>query len=184
MGRYVYKLPDIGEGIAEAEIVKWHVEPGATIAQDQALVDVMTDKATVEIAAPVSGILRERNGAEGQKLAVGAALAVFETAAAEEEQASPPQAAPDVAVKDAAAARTGGAKVRAAPAVRQRARALGLDLSALRVIPYGASPIFDEQSLPDALRNDHRTKAGTWGLLRVLDGEVRLIFVIERWIDM
>ena len=132
MGRYVYKLPDIGEGIAEAEIVKWHVEPGATIAQDQALVDVMTDKATVEIAAPVSGILRERNGAEGQKLAVGAALAVFETAAAEEEQASPPQAAPDVAVKDAAAARTGGAKVRAAPAVRQRARALGLDLSALR----------------------------------------------------
>lgn len=44
-------------------------------------------------------------------------------------------------------------------------------------VPYGASPIFDEQSLPDALRNDHRTKAGTWGLLRVLDGEVRLIFV-------
>lgn len=43
--------------------------------------------------------------------------------------------------------------------------------------PYGASPIFDEQSLPDALRNDHRTKPGTWGLLRVLDGEVRLIFV-------
>ncbi len=42
--------------------------------------------------------------------------------------------------------------------------------------PYAASPIFDEQSLPDALRNDHRTKAGTWGLLRVLEGEVRLIF--------
>ena len=42
--------------------------------------------------------------------------------------------------------------------------------------PYAASPVFDEQSLPDALRNDHRTKAGTWGLLRVLAGEVRLIF--------
>ena len=42
--------------------------------------------------------------------------------------------------------------------------------------PYAASPFFDEQSLPDALRNDHRTKAGTWGLLRVLEGEVRLIF--------
>ena len=42
--------------------------------------------------------------------------------------------------------------------------------------PYAASPIFDEHSLPDALRNDHRTKAGTWGLLRVLEGEVRLIF--------
>lgn len=42
--------------------------------------------------------------------------------------------------------------------------------------PYAASPVFDEQTLPDALRNDHRTKAGTWGLLRVLEGEVRLIF--------
>lgn len=46
----------------------------------------------------------------------------------------------------------------------------------MTMVPYGASPIFDEQSLPVALRNDHRTKAGTWGLLRVLDGEVRLIF--------
>lgn len=44
-------------------------------------------------------------------------------------------------------------------------------------VPYATSPIFDEQSLPDALRNDHRTKDGTWGLLRVLDGKVRLIFV-------
>lgn len=43
-------------------------------------------------------------------------------------------------------------------------------------IPYAASPVFDEETLPDALRNDHRTKAGTWGLLRVLEGEVRLIF--------
>lgn len=43
--------------------------------------------------------------------------------------------------------------------------------------PYAASPIFDEQTLPDALRNDHRTKTGTWGLLRVLEGEVRLIFI-------
>ena len=131
MGRYVYKLPDIGEGIAEAEIVKWHVEPGATIAQDQALVDVMTDKATVEIAAPVSGILRERNGAEGQKLAVGAALAVFDTEAeaAEGKRAAEPARA-DVPPPDTAPA-TATAKVRAAPAVRQRARALGLDLAAL-----------------------------------------------------
>ena len=53
MGRYVYKLSDIGEGIAEAEIVKWHAKPGAAITQDQPLVYVMTDKATVEIAAEI-----------------------------------------------------------------------------------------------------------------------------------
>jgi tellurite resistance-related uncharacterized protein len=47
----------------------------------------------------------------------------------------------------------------------------------MMVAPYASSPIFDEQSLPDALRNDHRTKDGTWGLLRVLEGEVQLIFV-------
>lgn len=127
MSVYKFKLPDIGEGIAEAEIVKWHAEPGAVIAQDQALVDVMTDKATVEIAAPVSGILRERHGAEGQKLAVGAALAVFETEAAEE---VPEPARADVPATKTASS-TATAKVRAAPAVRQRARALGLDLAAL-----------------------------------------------------
>ena len=130
MGRYVYKLPDIGDGIAEAEIVKWHAEPGAVIAQDQALVDVMTDKATVEIAAPISGILRERHGAEGQKLAVGAALAVFETEAAEEERVAEPARADVPPTKTAPSTAT--AKVRAAPAVRQRARALGLDLAVLR----------------------------------------------------
>ncbi len=50
-------------------------------------------------------------------------------------------------------------------------------MSAEPAAPYGASPVFDEQSLPDALRNDHRTKPGTWGLLRVMDGAVRLIFI-------
>jgi len=128
MSRYVYKLPDIGEGIAEAEIVKWHVEPGRAVAQDEALVDVMTDKATVEIAAPVAGVLRERHGAEGQKLAVGAALAVFDT---EAEDKMPSAAAPEqVAVMERHAQLSSvSGKSLAAPAVRARARALGLDLA-------------------------------------------------------
>lgn len=135
MSRYVYKLPDIGEGIAEAEIVKWHVEPGTAVAQDQALVDVMTDKATVEIAAPVSGVLRERHGKEGQKLAVGAALAVFET---EAEETAPSPAVPEqVAVMERPAHISSvNGKSLAAPAVRARARALGLDLASC----HGSGP--------------------------------------------
>jgi 2-oxoisovalerate dehydrogenase E2 component (dihydrolipoyl transacylase) len=131
MSRYVYKLPDIGEGIAEAEIVKWYVEPGAAVAQDQALVDVMTDKATVEIASPVSGMLRERHGNEGEKLAVGAALAVFDT---EAEEAAPPAPAPEqVAVMERPAGVSSVyGKSLAAPAVRARAKELGLDLAACR----------------------------------------------------
>lgn len=129
MSRYVYKLPDIGEGIAEAEIVKWHVEPGASVVQDQPLVDVMTDKATVEIAAPVAGMLRERHGAEGQKLAVGAALAVFDTEAGE----TAPHAAasePAAVMEQPARFSSVGGTSLAAPAVRARAKALGLDLAA------------------------------------------------------
>lgn len=126
MARYVYKLPDIGEGIAEAEIVKWHVEPGSLIQQDQALVDVMTDKATVEIAAPVSGVLQERHAKEGQKLAVGAALAVFETNSAAEPE-RPDRSIPKPAEHPITHTRPG--KALAAPAVRARAAALGLTLS-------------------------------------------------------
>ena len=55
MGRFVFKLPDVGEGTAEAELVGWHVKVGDTVAEDQIVADVMTDKATVEITAPVSG---------------------------------------------------------------------------------------------------------------------------------
>ena len=55
MGRYVFRLPDVGEGIAEVEVVNWHVAPGATVAEDDPLVDVMTDKATVELPSPRAG---------------------------------------------------------------------------------------------------------------------------------
>lgn len=126
MGRIDYKLPDIGEGIAEAEIVKWHVDCGAAVREDAPLVDVMTDKATVEIAAPVTGILSERRCGEGDKLAVGAILAVFETEGAAAAAATIPAAKP--AAEATLAPRT-SAQCTAAPAVRARARALGLDLA-------------------------------------------------------
>jgi len=74
MGIHVIKMPDIGEGIAEVELVAWHVQPGQTIAEDQPLADVMTDKAAVEIPSPVAGKVLELGGRIGEMMAVGSEL--------------------------------------------------------------------------------------------------------------
>ncbi|MEO1169782.1 MAG: dihydrolipoamide acetyltransferase family protein [Pseudomonadota bacterium] len=79
MAKYSFKLPDIGEGIAEAEIVAWHVKVGDEVEEDQGIADMMTDKATVEMEAPVTGKIVELNGEEGDMLAIGSVLAVIET---------------------------------------------------------------------------------------------------------
>src|SRR5947199_2975764 len=78
MGRYVVKVPDIGEGMTEAEIVAWHVAPGQAIQEEDPLVDVMTDKATVELPAPVSGTVVSIQGTVGDKRPVGSELVVLE----------------------------------------------------------------------------------------------------------
>ncbi|WP_049102433.1 biotin/lipoyl-containing protein, partial [Burkholderia cenocepacia] len=74
MGIHVIKMPDIGEGIAEVELVAWHVEVGQTIKEDQPLADVMTDKAAVEIPSPVTGKVIELGGRIGEMMAVGSEL--------------------------------------------------------------------------------------------------------------
>lgn len=79
MARYEFKLPDIGEGIAEAEIVAWHVKVGDRVEEDQPLADMMTDKATVEMESPVAGKVIELAGEVGDQVAIGSALAVIET---------------------------------------------------------------------------------------------------------
>jgi 2-oxoisovalerate dehydrogenase E2 component (dihydrolipoyl transacylase) len=78
MGTYVFKLPDVGEGTAEAEIVAWHVKVGDVIHEDQNLVDVMTDKATVEMTSPVSGKVIALHGEPGEMAPVGAPLVQLE----------------------------------------------------------------------------------------------------------
>ncbi len=78
MARYTFRLPDIGEGIAEAEIVAWHVKVGDRIEEDGRLADMMTDKATVEMESPVTGIVVEVAGEAGDIIAIGSALAVIE----------------------------------------------------------------------------------------------------------
>ncbi len=74
MGIHVIKMPDLGEGIAEVEVVAWHVKPGDTVKEDQVLADVMTDKATVEIPSPVNGTVTSLGGELGVAMAVGAEL--------------------------------------------------------------------------------------------------------------
>ena len=145
MGRFVFKLPDVGEGTAEAEIAEYRVKVGDVIEEDAPLVDVMTDKATVELTSPVGGKIVSLHGAAGDMVPVGTEIVVIETDA-EEADAKPTAAAPTPApvaaeapkpAKEAAApepqpAHEPVAKPLAAPAVRQRAKDLGIDLGAVR----------------------------------------------------
>lgn len=108
MGLYVFRLPDIGEGVAEAEIVEWYINVGDKVKEDQTLVDVMTDKATVDITSPVSGTVTAVHGGVGDQMAVGAALVELEVEGAGNtdatpvaEQAPEPQAKPEAAVGNA-----------------------------------------------------------------------------------
>ena len=98
MGRYTFRLPDIGEGIAEAEIVAWHVKIGDMVEEDGRLADMMTDKATVEMESPVSGKVIEVAGAEGDIVAIGAPLVVIEVEDEVEEQSETDAPAPKSAV--------------------------------------------------------------------------------------
>ncbi|GAA3254872.1 hypothetical protein GCM10020258_12910 [Sphingomonas yabuuchiae] len=84
MARFTFRLPDIGEGISEAEIVAWHVKLGDRVEEDQSVADMMTDKATVEMESPVSGTIVELAGEVGDQVPIGSALMVIETDAVEE----------------------------------------------------------------------------------------------------
>ena len=89
MARFIFKLPDIGEGIAEAEIVAWHVAVGDRVEEDASLADMMTDKATVEMESPVAGTVVELAGEVGDQVAIGSPLVVIETEGAEAEAPAP-----------------------------------------------------------------------------------------------
>src|SRR5512141_2106212 len=83
VGQHVIKVPDIGEGIAEVELVAWHVRPGDAVVADQTLADLMTDKATVEVPSPITGTVIAVNANAGDKLAVGSELLRLGTTAAD-----------------------------------------------------------------------------------------------------
>ena len=116
MGIHIITMPDIGEGIAEVELVAWRVQPGDTVSEDQILVDVMTDKATVEIPSPVVGTVLALGGEVGQVLAVGAELIRIEVAGAGNVKgAAPVKAAPAPVATPAAPAAQPAPQTKAAP---------------------------------------------------------------------
>ena len=153
MGTFAFKLPDIGEGVVEGEVVEWMVAVGDTVKEDDPILSVMTDKATVEIPAPCDGTVTKIIGEAGDILPVGVVCIEFEVegdgnatasepAPSVEEKAEPaPEATPEpipeptptpepapVAVAGPVVERAPGTKPLASPAVRQRARAAGVDL--------------------------------------------------------
>ena len=170
MARFTFRLPDIGEGISEAEIVAWHVKIGDRVEEDQQVADMMTDKATVEMESPVSGIVVELAGEVGDQIPIGSALIVVETDAEVEEAAPPsedvleaenpgveevattpvraePVEAPVAAsappeetrpstssgqTELVAPAPAEQRQILASPALRQRAKDLGIDLAAVK----------------------------------------------------
>ncbi len=165
MAKFIFKMPDVGEGVAEAEVVEWHVKVGDRVEEDQHIVDVMTDKATIDIESPVSGVVTTLAGEVGDVVAIGAMLLVIETegegeATEEEAEAAAEQVdddmsdaptseevaerieveTPDASDADDAAScapapapeHKGEAKVLASPAVRQRAKDLGIDLAQVK----------------------------------------------------
>ncbi|HYC38483.1 MAG TPA: dihydrolipoamide acetyltransferase family protein [Usitatibacter sp.] len=136
MGVYAIKMPDIGEGIAEVELVEWRVKPGDEVKEDQVVADVMTDKATVEIPSPVNGTVMELGCEPGQSLAVGAELVRIEIegegnvkAARPQAVAAKPEAAP-AAAKAAAQAASGTPAPQ--PARTERAESASPKVPALR----------------------------------------------------
>ncbi|HYK25039.1 MAG TPA: dihydrolipoamide acetyltransferase family protein, partial [Steroidobacteraceae bacterium] len=152
MSRYVFKLPDLGEGTVDAEIVSWRVKPGDTIAEDDPLVEMMTEKASVEVPAPVSGRIVSVRGEPGEKVAVGSELAVFETEA--KQHAGATAAAPAASATKAASTASGpvrksaaapapaaegggvphaasGNRILTSPAIRRQAREAGVDLGSI-----------------------------------------------------
>jgi 2-oxoisovalerate dehydrogenase E2 component (dihydrolipoyl transacylase) len=148
MNVHVVKVPDIGEGIAEVELVEWHVRPGDTVIVDQVLADVMTDKATVEVPTPVAGRVLEVRGSVGDKLAVGSEFLRIEVGgvvgatpgAAQRSVVAPAPAPAPAPVEEVAAAGAGATVVAgaslgrplASPSVRRHARELGVDLAQVR----------------------------------------------------
>ncbi len=130
MARYEFRLPDIGEGLAEAEVAKWLVGVGDRVAEDQPVVEMMTDKATVELPAPGAGVVVEQGAAEGDVVKTGAVLYVLETE--ELIGVAAPAGRPADAAPAPVAARQESAGVLAPPAVRKLARELGVDLAQVK----------------------------------------------------
>ncbi len=141
MSTYSFKLPDLGEGTVEAEIVAWHVKPGDNVAEDQVIADVMTEKATVELPAPVTGRVVSLVGSAGDSVAVGTEIIVFETAEQTNEPQQPARASEATAAAEPEPATPTPSpdetlRSLTSPSIRRLARDAGIDLTGI----HGSGP--------------------------------------------
>ena len=202
MARKAFKLPDIGEGVVEGEIVTWHVEVGSPVSEDDAIVDVMTDKSTVTIPSPYSGTIVALNGEVGDMVAVGAVLVEFESAgeSGSEPEASPepveaepseeampeapkteekeeesrsPQPTTPAVTPTATAPRAANSTVLASPAVRRRARETGIDLS--MVVGSGRGGRIQQSDLDAALATGGSSSSAPRSVKRVGTREMKVV---------
>src|SRR5438876_5486743 len=131
------KLPDIGEGVHEGEVVKWFVKEGDPVKENDPIVEVMTDKVTVQIPSPVTGKILQLRAKEGEVVKVGSTLVVFGEAGESIPTAPVPTPSPSAVGAAAPPTRVSSpppssGEILAAPAVRRLARELNVDLAAIR----------------------------------------------------
>ncbi|WP_415379772.1 dihydrolipoamide acetyltransferase family protein [Halosimplex sp. TS25] len=139
-----FKLPDVGEGVAEGELLEWHVEPGDAVTEDQVVADVETDKAVVDVPSPVNGTVRELLAEPGEVVPVGTVIITFDVegepvadseqdATADTETEAVSDESGDESAGDAAASSVNGqgGRIFAAPSARRVARELGVDIAAI-----------------------------------------------------
>jgi 2-oxoisovalerate dehydrogenase E2 component (dihydrolipoyl transacylase) len=188
--QFIFKMPDLGEGTVEAEIVAWHTRPGAVVKEDQIIVEVMTDKAAVEVPAPVGGRVVSISGEPGDKVAVGAPLIVFDlsatatataTATADVDDATAAARAPAPAAVHAAAATPAAAPAAASATAAARAPAPA-DGAAMMpggsAVPVHASPLGRVKASPADRRRareagiDLQTVVGSGTGGRILRGDL------------
>ncbi len=141
MSRYVFKMPDLGEGTVSAEVVEWKVKVGDAVKEDQVIAEVMTDKAAVEIPSPVTGRVVSITGQPGDMVAVGSELIAFDTSGAAPAEPAKSEPAASQKLRAAAAAKPAATaaqmpqaaaaptRVMASPATRRKAHVAGVDLS-------------------------------------------------------
>lgn len=141
------KLPDLGEGIAEGEVVAWHVKVGDTVTENQPLLDILTDKAAIEVPAPQAGVVQQLLAQPGELIPVGQVVAILGSVGLPQSLATPaPAVVVPVSVTQAAVP---SHLPLATPSVRQQARELGIDLTQVAGSgPYGRIVRADLQAVP------------------------------------
>jgi pyruvate/2-oxoglutarate dehydrogenase complex dihydrolipoamide acyltransferase (E2) component len=170
---YEFKLPDLGEGLTEGEIARWLVREGQEVAEDDPLVEIQTDKTTVEIPSPAAGVVAQILAQEGDVVPVGTVIVVIGDGATAT-QGAPAASAPSAASPDLVPRQASTGKVRATPLVRRLAQELGVDLESIGGSGAGGR-VTEEDVRRAATSGDQVPSHGSEGRREPLRGVRRVI---------